>query len=119
MPRAHVTVEGIDELRKRLRQLPEDSIKAGRKATDQAGDDVVKDMRAGVPVNRSDLKYSIQKRRRGALSMDVGVFGGAWWGALQEFGTSQQPARPFAEPAARAEEARYPKRMAAALGEYL
>lgn len=114
MARAKVTVKGLRDLERKLQQLPRDLESEAEAATKAEADEVYKSMRARVPQSSGTLRGAIGRRQQGPLSMEVGVLGArrAWWGALVEFGTSTRPATPFAEPAAREAEGRFPARMA-------
>lgn len=116
-----VTVKGLRELERKLEKLPRDLESEAEVATKAEAEEVYKAMRSKVPRTSGTLRGAIGRRRKGPLSYHVGVFGAkrAWWGALVEFGTSQKPARPFAEPSAREAEDRYPKRMAQFLNKKL
>ena len=117
----NITIEGLAELDAKLRQLPKDLESAAEVANKEAAKSVYDDMRANAPRASGLLDGAIGQRQTGPLSMEVGILGArrAWWGALVEFGTIDRPATPFAEPAARAEEARYPARMAKAINSRL
>lgn len=109
-----VQIKGLRELERKLQKMPRELESEAETATKDEAEEVYEAMRAGVPTASGTLRGAIGRRQEGPLSMEVGVLGAkrAWWGALVEFGTSMRPATPFAEPAAREAEARYPKRMA-------
>lgn len=109
-----VQIKGLRELERKLQKLPRDMESEAETATKAEAEEVYKSMRDKVPTSSGTLRGAIGRRQKGPLSMEVGVLGAkrAWWGALVEFGTRTRPATPFAEPAAREAEARYPKRMA-------
>src|SRR5690625_1550745 len=109
-----VQIKGLRELERKLQRMPRELESEAETATKDEAEDVYEAMRASVPTASGTLGGAIGRRQKGPLSMEVGVLGAkrAWWGALVEFGTSMRPATPFAEPAAREAEARYPKRMA-------
>lgn len=116
-----VQIKGLRELERKLQKLPRGLESEAETATKEEAAEVYKAMRSKVRRVSGTLRGAIGRRRKGPLSFHVGVFGAkrAWWGALVEFGTSQKPARPFADPAAREAEARYPKRMAKYLNRQL
>lgn len=116
-----VQIKGLKELERKLRQLPKDMESEAEVATKAEAEEVYQAMRKGAPTASGMLEGAIGRRQKGPLSMEVGVFGAkrAWWGALVEFGTSTRPATPFAEPAAREAEQRYPARMAKYLNKRL
>lgn len=116
-----VTIKGLRELERKLEKLPKDLESGAETATKAEAEEVYNAMRAKVPKVSGTLRGAIGRRRMGPLSYHVGVLGAkrAWWAALVEFGTSQKPARPFAEPAAREAEGRYSKRMAQFLNKKL
>lgn len=109
-----VVVKGLRELERKLEKLPRDLESEAEAATKEEAEEVYTAMRDKVPKASGTLRSAIGRRQLSPLSIHVGVLGAkrAWWAALVEFGTSQKPARPFAEPAAREAEQRYPKRMA-------
>lgn len=116
-----VTIKGLRELERKLEKLPRDLESEAEVATKAEAEEVYTAMRANVVKVSGTLRGAIGRRRKGPLSYHVGVLGAkrAWWGALVEFGTSQKAARPFAEPAAREAEQRYPDRMAKYLNKKL
>lgn len=116
-----VTVHGLEELERKLKQLPHEVRDGAKEATKESVTAVYKDMRRGVPRASGMLHGAIGRRIKGPLRGEVGVFGKrrAWWGALVEFGTSRTPAQPFAEPAAVREMPRYPERLIRAIRKHL
>lgn len=110
----NVQIKGLRELERKLQRMPRELESEAEAATKQEAEEVYEDMRSRVPTSSGALRGALGRRQEGPLSMEVGVLGArrAWWGALVEFGTSQRPARPFAEPSAREAERRYPRRMA-------
>ncbi len=102
-----IRVEGADQLRRQLAELPERIRKAARAAIADAAAAVQADAQAEVPVESGALRAGIQTRITGdGLSAEVGVFDrDLYYGAFIEFGTSSIPARPFMTPAAEAERA--------------
>lgn len=115
--RAKVTIDGLRKLERKLERLPKELEHEAETATKDEAEKVYDSMRetAGNVARASGMLHgAIGRRQRGPLSMEVGVLGAkrAWWSALVEFGSSTRPATPFAEPAARESEARYPETMA-------
>lgn len=117
MTRARITVKGLKELERKLRRLPAGMESGAEVAVKASAEAVYDDMRQGAPRSSGRLRDAIGRRQRGPLSVEVGVLGArrAWYAALVEFGTSSRPATPFAEPAARSEEQRFPDRIARAV----
>lgn len=117
----NVQIKGLRELERKLEKLPRELESEAGAATKDEAQEVYDAMRERVPTASGTLRGAIGRRQKGPLSMEVGVLGAqrAWWGALVEFGTSTRPATPFAEPAAREAEGRYPDRMAKFLNKRL
>lgn len=110
----HVTVEGLDELKKRLEKLTDDLRARAEDALKESAEAVKKDMVRRVPVDTGNLKRSITARvLPEQLTADVGPRPGtdAYYGYWVEFGTSSMRARPYAGPAAEAERERWPDRL--------
>ncbi|QVQ51302.1 HK97 gp10 family phage protein [Spiractinospora alimapuensis] len=115
------TIVGLPELKRKLRQIgPTVVAEAGRVVAAEAGR-VEEEMSASAPRASGTLQGAIDSRQRDRLTHEVGVLGArrAWYAAMVEFGTSARPASPFAEPAARVAEARFPQEMASALNRAL
>lgn len=109
-----VTVDGLDELKKRLEKLSDDLRAKAEDALSESADAVKKDMMRRVPVDTGNLRRSITARvRKRQLTANVGPRPGksAFYGYWVEFGTSSMRAQPFAGPAAEAERARWPNRL--------
>lgn len=109
-----VTVDGLDELKKRLEKLSGDLRAKAEDALSESADAVKKDMMRRVPVDTGNLRRSITARvRKRQLTANVGPRPGksAFYGYWVEFGTSSMRAQPFAGPAAEAERARWPNRL--------
>ena len=114
-------VEGLDQLRERMHELP-DEIRAGATAAlHEAAEAIESDMRDGVPVDTGTLQESITARVTEAdLRADVGPMGqDAYYGAFVEHGTSSQAAQPFAGPAGEAERGRFPDRLREHVGDHI
>lgn len=108
-----VKVEGLNELQKALRQLPDSTAKGvARRVLKKAGEPVAQTARQLVPVKEGHLRDSIgvstklsktQRRKHRKIGKDdIEMFIGA--GPLpqahhQEFGTKDHPAQPFMRPA--------------------
>lgn len=102
-----VKIEGMEELDKALRRLPDRVQKRVLKTALRAGARViVKDAKNRVPVDSGTLKKSIKvvsgKSKKGPqATARVFVTTGreAWYSHLIEFGTVKKAARPFLRPA--------------------
>ncbi|MFJ6019782.1 HK97-gp10 family putative phage morphogenesis protein [Nocardiopsis alba] len=116
-----VETRGVNQLRKRLRELSSEVRDGAIAAVTEAGDSVAKDMENNVPVDQGDLRSSISSEvNRGNLVAEVGPRGSdVYYGYFQEFGTANMPANPFAQPAYEAERKRFPGRMRKHVGKRL
>jgi len=116
-----VNVDGLDNLRKRLGELPEDVQRGARSSIEESAESVEQQMKDEVPVDTGTLRDAIQSRVNAAqLTADVGPMGGdAYYGYFVEFGTSRMPARPYATPAAEAERKAFPERLRRHVGDEL
>lgn len=102
-----VKFEGGAELTKALEQLPlRASKRIQREALVDAGEAIAKRMAARAPhePGKPDLRDAMTvSNSRGRDAQEVAVVVGpskaGWYGAFQEFGTSQHGAQPFARPA--------------------
>lgn len=109
------TVLGLDELSKKLKEMPVKLARNGLRAAVNAGAEVIrKDAMTRVPVLTGRLKkalYKKQIREKSSASQQtffVGVRNGkkykkadkdAYYWRFLEFGTSKLPAKPFLRPA--------------------
>ena len=108
--RQSVNIEGIADLEKKLRKLPEVVKAAGARAIRAETDDVRDDAKRGAPRLTGELRDSIQaefdaKEMRGravATSKHAGFV---------EHGTEDTPAQPFMMPAAERSRRRFPERL--------
>ncbi|MDQ0829540.1 HK97 gp10 family phage protein [Streptomyces achromogenes] len=116
--RAPVTITGLDRLRKRLQDLP-DEIEAGLvKAVQESAEAVRDDVRRTVPVDaRGDdghhLRDSVAIRyREGGLVAEVGWFDpDDSYATYLEYGTRRRPAQPSLVPAFERERRQYEARL--------
>lgn len=104
-----IEIKGVDELLRKLRQLPEKVQKrvvVG--AVRAAAKPLIKEARAKVPVDTGNLKKSIGVTKRRSKNKNIIHFsisprkGGKYngfYGHFVEFGTSKMPAKPFLRPA--------------------
>jgi len=105
--RKTMRIEGAKELDRVLKKLPKKIRGKVLRQALMAGAGVIrKAMRQRAPVLTGKLKMSIAARRdraaeRGGASVavKVGPLGRGFYGMFTEFGTSRQPARPWARPA--------------------
>jgi HK97 gp10 family phage protein len=110
-----VTIEGLDDLRRRLGELGEEIRRAAEKAVSDAADAVRDDTREQVRVDTGALRNGVKVYLRKAdLSAEVGWRDpDLYYATFQEFGTSRIPANPALTAAAEAERSRFPKRVTA------
>jgi HK97 gp10 family phage protein len=120
-------IEGLEEVQRKLKELPEKFGKRGMRRALRKGANVVRDAarnnakRIDDPATREDISKNIavysggakRESRAGGVMMRVGVRGGArptrgdngapggatWYWRLVEFGSSLVAARPFMRPA--------------------
>lgn len=105
--RKPMRIEGAKELDRVLKRLPKKIRGKVLRQALMAGARVIrKAMRQRAPVRTGKLQMSIAARRdRGAerggasVAVKVGPLGRGFYGMFIEFGTSRQPARPWARPA--------------------
>lgn len=106
-------VHGIERLRDRLEQLP-DEIKAGlRDAVREAAEAIRDDVRRQVPVDTGRLRSAVGiDYRDEGLTARVGWSDpAAYYARFVEFGTSSQPAKPSLGTAAQIERSKLPRRV--------
>ena len=107
-----VKVEGLREVQKALRELPKKSTRRNtlKRVAFRRLEPVARAMRGNVPIEQGFLQESIDvstklsraQKREHRKQDDVEVFVGPGpdpAAHLQEFGSSQHPAQPFARPA--------------------
>lgn len=110
-----VTIEGLDELRRRLEdlgeQIREGAVHAVREAADAVRDDAQQQVRVDTGKLKRGLKTYVRKAR---LEADVGWRDPSlYYAKFQEFGTTRIPANPALTAAAEAERRRLPDRVSA------
>ncbi|MDT0270256.1 HK97 gp10 family phage protein [Streptomyces sp. DSM 44915] len=94
-------LEGIEGLRDRLEELPDEVRAALRRAVREAAEDVRAEVRAGVRVDTGRMRDAVDITYRDTgLTARVGWDGtGVSYAQFQEFGTSSIPANPQLQPA--------------------
>jgi HK97 gp10 family phage protein len=110
-----VTVEGLDRLRDKLDRLPKRIREGAQTAVTDETEAVATDMRDAAPVLTGELRDSI------VSDVDAAALAGqaratARHATFVEHGTSSTEAQPFAQPAAEASRARFPKRLREEVG---
>lgn len=98
-------VEGADQLRAQLARLPEEIRKAERDAIAESAAVVEADQKAAMRVDTGAARAGVETRMASdGLSAEIGVFDPKlYYVVFQEFGTSEVPADPWAQPAAETE----------------
>lgn len=114
--RVTVTVEGMDRLRSRLMDLPDQMRKGAERAVAEETEEVAQDMRDSVPIDTGALRDGMQAEVDGLAGRAVSTAAHSF---AVEGGTSKMPARPFAQPAAERSRVRFPDRVSAAVREEL
>ncbi|WP_086809811.1 HK97-gp10 family putative phage morphogenesis protein [Streptomyces reticuliscabiei] len=111
--RSPVRITGLDRLRKRLADLPDEVEAALVKAVKESAEAVRDEVRRTAPVATGNLRESVDIRyREGGLVADVGWFDQAdSYATYVEYGTRGRPAQPSLRPAFEAERRRYPTRL--------
>jgi HK97 gp10 family phage protein len=106
-----IEIKGLDEIEKRLKQLPQKvAKKVVRKAVREGAKPILKAAQSKVPVKTGALKKSLKVRAmkaklaKGGAGVHVGVSdqwfkGDLFYGGMVEFGTKNMPAKPFIRPA--------------------
>jgi HK97 gp10 family phage protein len=107
--RAKVTVSGLDELDKRLAELPRVVERGALRAVRVETHDVADDMRANAPVLTGELRQGIQEEVD-TKAIEGRAVSTARHTTFVIHGTSDTPADDFMEPAAQRSRARFPKR---------
>lgn len=108
-----VELEGLEELRAKLNELPEQTRVGAGRALEESAEAIADDMRDEVPVDSGNLQDSIR------AEVDVDAFRAevgpekaqAHYGYFIEFGTTSITPRPFAVPAGENERGRFPDRV--------
>jgi len=114
--RVTIKVDGLDALRGKLAQLPDQMRKGAERAISDEVEEIAQDMRDSVPVDTGALQGGIQAESEGLTGKAVSTADHSW---AVEGGTSRMPARPFAQPAAERSRTRFPERVSAAVREEL
>lgn len=109
----HVTIEGLDELRRRLAEVGEQIREAAGKAIEEAAEAVQEDAQQQVRVDTGAMKRGLKTWvKKAKLTADVGWRDPKlYYAAFQEHGTSSIPANPALTAAAEAERRRLPGRV--------
>ena len=96
---ARITFEGLDELRRRLADLSDRS-NVEKKALEEAGEHLRKEIQNSVPVKTGALKAAIVKDNvmNGKIFIGPSQQGPAFRAHFVEFGTSKMTAKPFMRP---------------------
>jgi HK97 gp10 family phage protein len=115
-PRVTITVDGLDRLRSRLMDLPDQMRKGAERAVAEETEEVAQDMRDSVPIDTGALQDGIQAEAEGLSGKAASTAAHSF---AVEGGTSKMPARPFAQPAAERSRVRFPDRVSAAVREEL
>lgn len=108
--RGKVRIRGIEELDRKLRQLPQVVEAAGRRAVKDEVHAVAQQMRADAPVDDGDLLRGIQEEleKKGLEGAAVST---ARHTTFVVHGTSDTPANDFMEPATQESRRRFPDRV--------
>ncbi len=108
-----VEIQGLDLLRQRLDELPEEVLAALRKAVKDAALEVKNDTLRKVPIHSGNLLNSLDIRYEdGGLKAEVGWFDRKdYYANYVEFGTRSMPAQPSLGPASEEERRRYVTRI--------
>lgn len=116
--RAHVTVNGIARLKRRLEDLPDEIRQALAKGVQKSSEAIAEDVARNVPVDTSGrdshhLKDTVDIRyREDGLIAEIGWFDQQdYYAAFVEYGTRRQPAQPSLHPALQRERGRYASRL--------
>lgn len=116
--RAHVTVNGIARLKKRLEDLPDEIRQALAKGVEKSAEAIAEDVSRNVPVDTSGrdnhhLKDTVDVRyREDGLIAEIGWFDQKdYYAAFVEYGTRSQPPQPSLHPALQRERGRYASRL--------
>lgn len=116
-----VHIQGLDELRRRLGDLPEEIKEALRKAVKDAALEVKNDTLRQVPIRSGNLLNSVDIRYEdGGMKAKVGWFDQKdYYANYVEFGTRRTRAQPSLGPASELERRRYVERITEAVRRHL
>lgn len=108
-----VSIEGLDELRARLQEMPNEVKHACQRALRESADAIVETTKGHVKVDTGNLKSSVKARfYNNQIKAEIGWFDRddryAIW---QEFGTRRRPPRPALGPALEEEKQHLPYRI--------
>lgn len=131
-----MAVDGLSDLKRRFRALPDKVKAAARKALEQNANEIVTQMKRIVPVDSGALRDSIGwtwgDAPKGSMAvgtvsegkghpMQITIYAGtrdkslgtrdAFYARFQEFGTKEMPANPFFWPTVRAKRQRVTSRL--------
>lgn len=108
-----VTIEGLDELRRRLEEVGEQIREAAGKAIEDAANAVRDDGREQVRVDTGKMRNGLKAFvKKADLTAEVGWRDpDLYYATFQEFGTTRIPANPALTAAAEAERRRLPDRI--------
>lgn len=112
MGRRSVNIKGLDELERKLKQLPELVNTAGNRAVKAETHEAAQDMRRGAPVDTGELRDGIRERFNPKTHTGEAV-STARHSEFVVHGTSDTPANDFITPAAARARARFPDRVRA------
>ena len=115
-PKLTITVDGLDRVLAKLKELPQQVRAGAEKAVSDETEEVAQDMRDSVPVDTGALQDGIQAEVDGLSGRAASTADHSW---AVEGGTSRMPARPFAQPAAERSRGRFPGRVSDAVREEL
>lgn len=107
--RGKVTISGLDQLDKRLAELPKVVERGALRAVRLETHDVAEDMRANAPVLTGELKRGIQEEID-AKTIEGRAVSTARHTTFVVHGTSDTSANDFMEPAGQRSRARFPQR---------
>jgi HK97 gp10 family phage protein len=108
-------VQGVDQLKRKLRAMPDAARREISRAMEQSAQEIVDLARSLVPVDQGDLRDSIgwswhglpqgsvelgsvRAQGRGAGNLAIVIYAGneaVFWARWQEFGTRNHPASPY------------------------
>ncbi|MFJ9382027.1 HK97-gp10 family putative phage morphogenesis protein [Streptomyces sp. NPDC101455] len=116
--RAHVTVNGIARLKKRLEDLPDEIRQALAKGVQKSAEAIAEDVARNVPVDTSGRDTHHLKDTVGIKYREDGLIAAIGWFDQQDYyalfvehGTRSQPPQPSLGPALQREKGRYASRL--------
>lgn len=113
--REAVTVEGMDELAKKVDKLKAQVVEGLQRSVKDETDDVRDDMTRGAPRDTGELAESMRSRiSNGGLTGEAAAT--ARHAIFVNEGTADTPEQPFATAAAERSRQRFPKRVRAEVG---